>query len=119
METNFPINWSEEQKEKYKKATKCHICGRVFIHADHTFCSGTIKNPYYEQEMVEYKRRLSEVEDELEDSISETVSNEEPEYDDEEEDVYLGKPRKFIDCPICFGLGSKFQTTTMLCEMRM
>ena len=57
--------------------------------------------------MVEYKRRQSEVEDELEDTISETVSNEAPEDDAEEEYVYLRKPRKFIECPICFGLGSK------------
>ena len=33
MGTDFPLNWTQEEREKSKKATTCHICGRKKVEA--------------------------------------------------------------------------------------
>ena len=76
------------------------------------FCSGRIDNPKYDEEMIEYNRRKKEMEEEDEEHEGESENDSEVEDDFNEENDYLRKPSKKIDCPICHGLGTKYQTTT-------
>ena len=50
MKTDFPLNWTPEERENSKKSIDCHICGRekVETHGILGFCSGMIDNPNYE-----------------------------------------------------------------------
>jgi hypothetical protein len=90
METDFSLNWTEEEKEKSKTVKTCHICGikKVEPHCKHGFCSGMIDNPNYKQQLEEYNILKKQFEEE-----EEEVKKEDEEYFEEDDILGFRKPQ--------------------------